>query len=209
MATSLKHHREVCTGSSHVMPAIGFNQVVAMMFAQPTQLVIAGPIGAGKSTVSRLLHDKHGFDHLSYVERVWKPILQERGLPPTRTNLQILGAELLDSIGPEKLAKTILPHITREPFVIDDIRSPTVYESLKDELPDLRLLYINVDNDIRRRRAATRDSNSLREQIEAERYRTETEIRDLRTYSSYDLTNDGNLDHLAQQIARIVNSEST
>lgn len=169
--------------------------------------VIAGEIGAGKSTVSRIMVRNHGFQQLSYVDLIWKPILDRRGLPHTRHNLQELGAELLRSHGPVELARKILPYVPEsESFVIDDVRTLEVFHTLKDAIPELTLVYVNVSDEVRRKRAIQRDGGTMREQIVAESFPTEREIPELQGLSDIQIMNDGEIGALEQQIQNIVDS---
>jgi len=170
----------------------------------PVRLVIAGPIGAGKSTISSILADAYGFAHLSYVNLIWKPILASRGIPVNRHELQQLGAELMQEYGPTGLAKLILPFIPDGDFVIDDIRSPHVLNSLRSEILGLKLVFIVVGDGLRRQRAAERDRVTVQDQLNAEGFSTESEIHQLAPLADYTVENNGNIGQLRTALSEIV-----
>jgi len=152
----------------------------------------------------------HGFQQLSYVNLIWKPILDRRGLSHTRHNLQELGAELLHRHGPVELARRILPYVPEsESFVIDDVRTLEVFHALKEAIPELTLVYVTVSDEVRRKRAIQRDGVTMREQIVAESFSTEHEISELQGLSDFQIVNDGEIDALEQQIQNIVGSTVT
>lgn len=172
--------------------------------------VIAGEIGAGKSTASRIMVRNHGFQQLSYVDLIWRPILDRRGLPHTRHNLQELGAELLHSYGPVELARKILPYVPEsDSFVIDDVRALEVFRTLKEAIPELTLVYVKVSDKVRRKRAIQRDGGTMHEQIIAESFYTECEISELQGLSDFQIVNDGEIGALEQQIKNIVEGTVT
>lgn len=169
--------------------------------------VIAGEIGAGKSTVSQILMRNHGFVHISYVDLIWKPILDERSLPYTRENLQKLGAELMRIHGPVNLARMILEYLPNDAsFVIDDVRTEAVFCTLKKAIPSLKLVYIQVSDESRRKRAIDRDGVSMNEQLQAELFSTEREIKRLRRIADFHLQNDGRIVSLNLQVSNILNA---
>ena len=83
-----------------------------------------GKIGSGKSTVSRYLSEKYGFQHLSYSALLKEMIQLIKGeqFKPTRTELQDFGSLLTDLIGHQGLTYILLRGMVCENIVIDGIR---------------------------------------------------------------------------------------
>lgn len=157
--------------------------------------IISGSLGAGKTTAASYISQKYGYQHLSFVGEIWKPILRERGLEINRENLQSLGIELMNSIGPTKIVEILLDKaIPYNRIVIDDVRRKDVVEIIKELSLDVFLVYINVDFKTRYPRLVKRDKiKSEEEQLKAEAVETETAIPELKSIANYIINNSGNL----------------
>lgn len=156
-------------------------------------LVLAGSIGAGKSTAARYLAAHYRIEHRSFVQTIWVPILNERGLEVTRENLQHLGIELIRERGPARLVDELFDRLdATTSYAIDDVRSPSVFEYAKARLPECLLLYLDTSFDARYPRLQQRDGVvSVDEQRAAERMPTELGIEGLRGYAAFTVVNDG------------------
>jgi dephospho-CoA kinase len=156
-------------------------------------IVIAGQIGAGKSTAAKYLESAFGVRHMSFVDLIWKPILAARGLPATRRNLQLLGIELMRDIGPEGLADQLLEMCVNDSWAtVDDVRTPSVHDRIVKRAPRSALLFLETPFESRFPRLVVRDSvKDEHEQREAEAFPTETEIDLLRPYARWVVRNDG------------------
>lgn len=136
--------------------------------------IISGSLGAGKTTAASYISKKYGYQHLSFVDEIWKPILIERGLEINRENLQSLGIELMSSI--------------------DDVRRKDVVEIIREFTLDVFLVYIDVDFKTRYPRLVKRDKvKSEEEQLKSEAVETETTVPELKPIANYIIINSGSL----------------
>lgn len=157
--------------------------------------IISGSLGAGKTTAAAYISKKYGYQHLSFVEEIWKPILRERRLEINRSNLQQLGIELMNTKGPMKIVETLLDKaIPNNWILIDDVRRKDVVEIIKSLSLSVFLVYIDVDFNIRFPRLVERDNiKSEEEQLKAETVETETTIPELKQIANHIIINSGDL----------------
>lgn len=179
-------------------------------------LVIAGQIGAGKSTAAAYLESTHGIRHLSFVDMIWKPILAEREIPATRRNLQLLGVELLRDVGPEGLVNQLIVMCDNQSWAtIDDVRTPSVHDLIVKKAPGSSLLFLDTSFESRFPRLVVRDGvRDEDEQREAESFPTETEIEILRRNARWVIRNDDHqralhraLDEIASELGMFRGSD--
>jgi hypothetical protein len=142
------------------------------------------------------LASRYGVKALSFVELIWKPILRERGVSPTRHNLQLLGLELMRDRGPESLVGELMsiidPVDESDCFCIDDVRTESVYSAIKSEQPASVLVFIEASFDSRLPRVMRRDGiGGAEEQKSAELVGTELGIADLRASADLVIVNEG------------------
>lgn len=157
--------------------------------------ILSGSLGAGKTTAASYISQKYTYQHLSFVDEIWKPILRERKLEINRTNLQLLGVELMNTLGPTKIVKTLLDKATPyKRILIDDIRRKDIVEIIKGLSLDVFLVYIDVDFNTRYPRLVKRDKiNSEEEQLKAEAFETEIAIPELKSIANYIINNSGDI----------------
>ena len=170
-------------------------------------IVLSGTIGAGKSTAAVYLSEKYDYVHLSYVEKIWKPILAKRKVNPSRENLQDLGEELMQKHGLEGLARLILPYLPKDrPFVIDDIRSPVVLSELRECIrKDLILVFIDTSAASRTPRLQIRDNLTSADELRSIESRiTEKSIPDLEACADIVVVNNGSKTDFYKQIDQFV-----
>ena len=89
---------------------------------------LTGTMAAGKTTVAKMLEER-GFIHLTYSD-ILRQAAKERGIEPTRENLQKLGTALKSEQGPAVLSKMLLSQ-GHEHIVADGIRTLPEIEELK------------------------------------------------------------------------------
>jgi dephospho-CoA kinase len=158
-------------------------------------LVLTGGLGAGKSTAARYIAGIHGFQRLSFVEEIWRPILRQRGVLECRSSLQQLGIELMRDVGAERLVLDLLARANGgAPVVIDDVRRADVLAIIRGLRPSTLHLHIVADFDVRYPRLVARDGvRSLDEQRTAESVETEVTIPELEGIADEIVVNAGDL----------------
>lgn len=175
-------------------------------------LILCGGLGAGKSHAARYIEEKYGFLHLSFVDKIWKPILQERSLAFNRENLQQLGIELITTLGPEALVDQLLAsEELPSRIVIDDVRRKDVAEIIRSKTRSTMVAYIESSLDSRFPRLVIRDGVvSKDQQVEVEQVATETTIPELRSIADIIILNEGGvegfekqLDQLAERVCKL------
>jgi cytidylate kinase len=168
-------------------------------------VVLSGQLGAGKTTAARYLSSNHRFEHLSFVERIWEPILRDRGLPKNRSSLQTLGIELMAELGPSGLVDALLAYQTSNRIVIDDARRTDVVQLIRIQRPNLTHVHLLADFDTRFPRLQLRDGvATVAEQVAAEGVETETTIGDLERVADHVIPNGGDLDRLFERLDLVV-----
>jgi dephospho-CoA kinase len=168
-------------------------------------IVVAGQIGAGKSTAAKHFESAFAVRHMSFVDVIWLPILERRGLAPTRRNLQILGLELMREMGPEGLVGELLRSCPDETWCsVDDVRTPIVLDHIESRAPGSCLLFLETPFESRFPRLVDRDGvNSEQEQREAESFPTERDIESLRPRARWVVSNDGSQSGLHESLDAI------
>lgn len=169
--------------------------------------MVAGHIGAGKSTAANYLERAYGIHHMSFVSLIWLPILEQRSLPPTRENLQRLGLELMRDMGPERLVEQLLRACPDGSWcTVDDVRTPVVLDELTLRAPGSSLLFLETPFEARFPRVVSRDGvETEEEQRDAEQFPTETDIDSLRSSARWVIPNDGSEACLHQSLDTIAN----
>ena len=159
-------------------------------------IIMAGSLGAGKTTAAKYITQKYNFQHLSFVEEIWKPILHNRNLEVNRENLQKLGIELMKEKGPYKIVEELLEKaIYSQTILIDDVRRKDVVEIIKQLCDQVFLVYIDADFETRYPRLIQRDNvQSEYEQRKAEKVETELSIPELKTIADYYINNNDTID---------------
>ena len=174
-------------------------------------LIISGNLGSGKTTAAKYISRKYGYQHLSFVEEIWKPILSKRGMECNRKNLQELGVELMKNPGPEKIVKKLLNKaIPQKEVIIDDVRRSDIVLIFKNLCSSVFLVYIESDFQIRYPRLVIRNGvKSKEEQINAEKVETETTILELKEIANIVIVNESGIENLYQELDRVVEKFET
>jgi dephospho-CoA kinase len=126
-------------------------------------LGIAGKIGSGKSTLSKIIAAELNYKYASFGDHVRK-IALAKGISPTRRNLQNLGQQLLNE-NIKQFCLGVLSDIQwrqGQGLIIDGIRHEEIITVIKEIIfPDLfKLIFIKVDDDnIRMARMRIDDSD--------------------------------------------------
>jgi dephospho-CoA kinase len=120
---------------------------------------VAGAIGSGKSEVSRTLARELGATRLGFGDFVRREA-EARVVEPTRENLQELGEQLIDELGASELVRRVLADAPpAELVVIDGVRHLAVDEALKELATEYFLVFVEVDDDTRRKRLTEREGH--------------------------------------------------
>jgi len=123
----------------------------------PSIIVLASRIGAGKSTLARALAEVSGLPIVSFGQYV-KSIATERKLPLSRENLQTVGEELVANDPKEFTRRALASVDSRIGAIVDGLRHQTVLTEIRSWAPDLpvALIFIQVADEIRLERLTAR-----------------------------------------------------
>ena len=131
-----------------------------MTSMNPAVLVIAGPIGSGKTTTATLLAQRLGWPHDGYGDTI-RAIATARGLPASRSILQQLGVELADADW-GTFTRLVLDHARwapRQPLILDGLRHLPAVTALREAIAPLPgiIIYLDVPAGTALTRARRRD----------------------------------------------------
>ena len=172
-------------------------------------IAIVGMCGSGKSIASDYLEEL-GFKKV-YFGGVTMEKLKENNLPVTPENEKMMREKLRSELGMGAFAKILLPRIIEYSnegnTVLDGLYSWDEYVILKDEIPNLKLVSIIVDKDIRYERLSKREVRPLtcdeaikRDIAEIENISKAGPI----AFSDYYIYNNGDIDSYKKQIDEII-----
>ena len=118
---------------------------------------LAGPIGAGKSSVADILISQYGFHYLGFGCLV-KQTLKQEGKQITRKNLQEKGKLIIKQVGYKGIVDLLLENTdTATNYVIDGIRHIEVVNYLKQLYdPSFCLIFVDAPTEVRFKRARER-----------------------------------------------------
>jgi|ERR1017187_951538 dephospho-CoA kinase len=138
-----------------------------------------GPIGSGKSSVSKLFATKHGATWSGFGATV-REIALERGLATDRGSLQCLGATLVKNEAGTFCRRVIAltARASDKPAVIDGLRHIAILQELRHILNPRKVVCIYVDAPltIRLERVKKRDGLSPDQLARLEMHSTEVEV---------------------------------
>ncbi|MEI6850119.1 MAG: AAA family ATPase [archaeon] len=109
---------------------------------------VTGSIAAGKETLTSFLREK-GFIYFE-TSKIIKDELFKRGLEDTRWNMQNIGDEFRESLGPGAWMKIMLDRT--EPgknYIFDSLRNGKEAEFLKENVKDFVLIAVDADQKVR------------------------------------------------------------
>ena len=164
----------------------------------------SGPIGSGKSTVSKEFAERVGAKWNSFGSTVRRVALSQ-GTEPTRENLQKLGESLVKNEGQE-FCRQVLAGAEAEAedmVVIDGVRHADVLETLRRIVGPRRLVAIFVDApfELREKRVKARDGLSRDAILRLQTHSTEIQVEaSLKEKADLILLNDNNRDESQRKL---------
>jgi len=173
-------------------------------------IAIVGMCGSGKSVASDYLENDLGYQKV-YFGGVTLKKLKEAGLEDTPDNEKMMRNKLRQELGMGAFAKVLLPEIkelvTHGNVVLDGLYSWSEYEILINEIPNLKLIAIVADKDLRYERLTKRDIRALTNN-EAKK-RDLSEINDIEkaqpiAYADYYVLNNGTIEEYIDRLNEII-----
>jgi len=166
--------------------------------------VFAGPLGSGKSRVSRDVAARLGAGWTSFGSTL-RRIAAERGIAVERRRLQELGEELVRNM-PEALCKRVLAEA--EPngiqrIVIDGLRHTEIMPILQQLLRPRQLLcvYVEAQDTVRAERILLREKISAAEIETLQLHSTESQVAvAVRRLADYVVDNSGAIETTVQAV---------
>jgi dephospho-CoA kinase len=142
-------------------------------------LAFAGRMGSGKTTLTTALAKALGCKRASFGDYV-RHVVKERGLEQTRENLQKIGTELLDQ---DRLGfcSEVLHYAgwtPGEPLIIDGLRHAETIDLIRQLVSplSLRIVYLEIDDDIRLGRLGARGEGEREALALAESHSSEQQV---------------------------------
>ena len=173
-----------------------------------TNLLFAGRIGSGKTDVSKAVAEALGSRWNSFGAAL-KKIAAARGLPITRDNLQSLGEQMV-ACEPDDLCNRVLADAGpagQQLVIIDGLRHRHICDVLKALLAPqpVRVVYVEVCDEVRRERLRNRDALTDAELERLEKHSTEIQVAtDIRGLADLIVDNSGPLEGTVAMIVRQV-----
>ena len=166
------------------------------------RLYLAGPAGSGKTTVARLLEERHRFLRVALGDFP-RAIAVSRGLAPERVTLQALGDEFRARDGQDALARLALGRLDElghggpGRVVVDGVRLPEEAQTLR--AAGFLGVSVRAADDVRARLLARRG-----EALPAAATEHRTEVEAPAVPADLVIQNDGDPEHLASAVRDLV-----
>lgn len=159
---------------------------------------LTGRIGSGKTAIAHCLEQNCGFQYLRYSQVLADWFKTD---PANKARLQEVGADVMSGVQQRELNRRLISQIgPRQDVVVDGLRHPLDYESLREEFGDeFCLIFIDTPEDIRFQRLSHR-FQSRRQFRQADHRLVESHIDDLRSLASVILPGIMPLDQLLDSI---------
>ena len=169
--------------------------------------VIVGEIGCGKTEVSSYISEKFNIPLISTRDCVARLINEKDFGTGNRSNFQEKAAKLISSKdGIKRIVKEIKKDIKKKKtdrVILDGIRNIETYDMLKDQYPNLKLMYIDVPRDVAYKFYSDRSTDrevTIHEFRDARHHEVEKEITLFKSRSDIYLFNGGTIEDLYKQI---------
>ncbi|MFC1970057.1 AAA family ATPase [Chloroflexota bacterium] len=174
-------------------------------------LGFTGPIGSGKSTVSKAIADVLGWPRASFGDYV-RSVARERGLRQNRETLQTIGPELINA-GWGPFCEAVFSQAGWERgsgIVVDGIRHIEAIETIRRMTVPLKfvLVFISIAEADRQSRLVRKGIKDKKEQLRIESHSTETHLSSLRSKADFIVDGTQSASELVDLIMRLLNSNS-
>lgn len=171
---------------------------------KPVVLGFAGPIGSGKSAVSRALAASLGWPRVAFGDYV-RAIAGQRGLELTRPVLQEVGSSLINA-GWDDFVLGVLAQAERrgsQGLLVDGIRHVAAIATLRKLVHPIPVLTIYLEAGlVLRRERLLREGRDAFELELAEMHPVETELERVRVSCDGRIEANGGLDEVVIHISR-------
>jgi dephospho-CoA kinase len=142
-------------------------------------LAFAGKIGSGKTTVTKALAAVLRCQRVSFGDYV-RDVVSQRGLAQTRETLQLVGTELLER-DLRGFCREVLVSCgwkSGEMLMIDGLRHAETIEPIRQIVKpaDLKIVFLALDDQIRRERLVLRDNGDEAAITRAEDHSSERQV---------------------------------
>lgn len=174
-------------------------------------LGITGEMASGKGTIAKnVVQEYKGNTHR--FSTILRDILDRVYVDQTRENIQTLSTVLRKNFSEDILAKSMYHDVQNDEcdvVVVDGVRRLADIVFLR-ELPHFKLIYVDADMQIRYDRMVNRGENVGESKKTFEEFKndhaneSEVQIRDLKNYANYVVSNDGTFADLYKQIDEII-----
>lgn len=173
-------------------------------------IAIVGMCGSGKSVASEYLENVLNYKKV-YFGGVTMKKLQEEGLEVNPENEKMMRERLRKELGMGAYAKVLLPEIKElskeNNVVLDGLYSWTEYKILKEEIPNLVLVSIITDKELRYSRLLKREIRPLTN--EEAKKRDLSEIENIEkappiAYADYYIYNNETIDDYIVRLNEII-----
>ena len=173
-------------------------------------IAIVGMCGSGKSVASEYLENELRYKKV-YFGGVTMKKLQEANLEVNPENEKMMREKLRKDLGMGAYAKVLLPEIKElakeNNVVLDGLYSWTEYKILTEEIPELKLISIVADKNIRYERLTQREIRPLTN--EEAKKRDLSEIENIEkappiAYADYYIFNNSTLEEYINRLNEIL-----
>lgn len=175
-------------------------------------LGITGEMASGKGTIAKHVKLEHN-GNVHKFSTILRDVLDRLYLEQSRDNMQALSTVLRKTYGEDLLAKGMYHDAENDEHdlvVVDGVRRMSDITFLK-ELPHFKLVYVEADMEKRYERIVKRGENpddakkTFEEFKKAHEDESELQIKDLRNYANYIVSNDESYQELYKQVDDIIN----
>lgn len=173
-------------------------------------VAIVGMCGSGKSVASEYLENNLGYKKV-YFGGVTMKKLQEANLEVNPENEKMMREKLRKELGMGAYAKVLLPEIKEllkdNNVVLDGLYSWTEYKILLEEIPELVLISIVTDKNIRYERLTKREFRPLTNEEATKRDLSEIENIEKAppiAYADYYILNNDSIDAYIERLNNIL-----